>query len=147
MQMKEFDDQKRLVKRVKKACQTRWLSLQASVDTVYFEFTGLLQTLRVLNNGNTEGASAKGLLNKMNIQDFLSVFYMLNFMLPHLTVLSKTFQKGELNVSRIASNIDKTKFKINTVTQQNKILNQFQEDTVNHLSACEITINKKNKGN
>ena len=76
MQMKEFDDlpkndQKRLVKRVKKACRTRWSGLQASMDTVCCVFTGLLQILRVLNDVATSGgASVKGLLNKMNSQDF-----------------------------------------------------------------------------
>ena len=44
MQMKEFDElrknnQKRLLRRVKMTCQTRWLSLEASVDIVYCEFT------------------------------------------------------------------------------------------------------------
>ena len=119
MQMEVFDDlpksnQQRLVKRVKKACQRRWLSSQASVDTIYCEFTRLLQTLRVLNDETTPvRASAKGLLNKMNSQDFLSVLYMLKSLLLHLTVLSNTFQKGELNFSPIAPNIEKTKFKIN----------------------------------
>ena len=111
MQMKVFDDlpkinQKRLLKRIKKACGIRWLSLQASVDTAYCEFTGLLQTLRVLNNEATpRGAFAKGLLNKMNSQDFLSLLFMLKFMFPRLTELRKTFQKGELKFSRIAPNI------------------------------------------
>ena len=43
---------------------------------------------------------------------------MLKFMLPHLTVLSKTFDKGELSFSRIAPNIEKTEFRINQVTQK-----------------------------
>ena len=100
--------------------------------------------MRVLNNEATPGgASAKGLLNKMNCQDFLSVFYMLKFILPHLTVLSKTFQKGEINVSWIAPNIEKTKFKINQVTQQSEPLKQLKKDAANCFSACEITINKE----
>ena len=138
MQMKMFDylpknDQKRLVKIVKKTCWKWWLSLQTSVDTVYCEFPGLLQSLRVLNNeATTGGASAKGLLNKMNCQEFLSVLYMLKFMLPHLTVLGKTFQKGELNFSQIRPNIEKTKYKINQVTQQSKPLKQLKKDAANH---------------
>ena len=89
------------------------------MDTVYCEFPELLQTLRKLNNEATPGgASARGLLNKMNCQDFLSVLYMLKFMLQHLTVLRKTFKKGELNFSQITPNIEKTKFKINQVTAE-----------------------------
>ena len=58
MHMKVLDDfpkndQKRPVKRVKKNCWTRWLSLQVSVDTIYCKFTALLQTLRVLNSEAT----------------------------------------------------------------------------------------------
>ena len=50
MQMKVFghfpkNDQKRLVKRVKKVCRTKWLSLQVSVDTAYCKF---------INNGNID---------------------------------------------------------------------------------------------
>ena len=63
-------------------------------------------------------------------------------MLLHLTVLSKTFQKGVLNFSQIALSIEKTKFKINQVTQQNEPLN---EDNANHLSAYEISINEEKR--
>ena len=114
------------------------------MDTVYCKFIGLLQTLRILNNETTPGgASAKGLLNKLNNQDFLSELDMLKFMLLHLTVLSKTFQEVVLNFSQIAPNIEKTKSKINQVTQQNEPLNQLQEDNANHLSAYEISINEE----
>ena len=114
------------------------------MDTVYCEFIGLLYTLRVLNNERTPaGVSGKGLLNKLNNQDFLSELYMMKFMLLHLTVLSKTFQKGVLNFSQIAPNIEKIKFKINQVTQQNESLNQLQEDNANHLPAYEISINEE----
>ena len=51
--------------------------------------------------------------------------------------------KGELNFSRIAPNIEKTKFKINQLKQQNEPLNQLKKDTTNRFSACEITINGK----
>ena len=90
------------------------------MDTIYCEFVGLLQTLRLLNNETTPGGvSAKGLLNKLNNQDFLSDLCLLKFMLLHLTLLSKTFQKGVLNFSQIARNTEKNKFKINQVTRQN----------------------------
>ena len=52
-------------------------------------------------------------------------------MLPHLTVLSKTFQKGGINISWIAPNIEKTKFKINQVTQQSEPLKQLKKDAAN----------------
>ena len=68
---------------------------------------------------------------------------MMKFMLLHLIVLSKIFQKGLLNFSQVALNIEKTKFKTNLVMQQNEPLNQLQEDNANHLSAYEISINEE----
>ena len=64
-------------------------------------------------------------------------------MLLHLTVLNKTFQEVVLNFSQIVPNIEKTKSKINQVTQQNEPLNQLQDDNANHLSAYEISINEE----
>ena len=54
---------KKLVRKVKKAVRTRWLSLQASVDSVYQEYVGLTHTLRSINDPRS-GPVAKGLLKK-----------------------------------------------------------------------------------
>ena len=45
--MRDFDTspakrKKSIVKKVKKACRTRWLSLHASVDAIYEEHVGLI---------------------------------------------------------------------------------------------------------
>ena len=45
---------KNVVKKVKKAVNWRWLGLHASVDGVYEEYVGLLETLSKLG---TEGGS------------------------------------------------------------------------------------------
>ena len=97
------------------------------MDTAYCKCIGLLQTVRVLSNETTPGeVSATDLLNKLNNRVFLLELYMMKFMVLHLTVLSKTFQKDVLNFSQIALNNEKTKFNINQVTQQNEPLNQLQ---------------------
>ena len=121
MQLKNFEhlpqkEQNMVVKRVKKAVCTRWLSLHASVDSVHAEYAGLLHTLRLLKDEKTAGgASASGILKKLDDKRFLAALYMLKFTLPHLSVLSKTFQTGELNFSRIKPAIEKAKYKLRQV--------------------------------
>ena len=84
MKLKHFEglpqsEQTMVVKRVKKACRTRWLSLHASVDSVYSQLNGILHSLRIMQDERTAGgASAKGLLQKMDSSSFLAVLYMLN---------------------------------------------------------------------
>ena len=54
---------KKLVCKVKKAVRTRWLSLQASIDSVYQKYVGLTHTLRSIKDPQS-GPVAKGLLKK-----------------------------------------------------------------------------------
>ena len=78
---------KKLVCKVKKAVRTRWLSLQASVDSVYQEYVGLTHTLRSIKDPRS-GPVAKGLLKKVDSPEFLRTLYLLKFMLPHLSNIS-----------------------------------------------------------
>ena len=54
---------KKLVRKVKKAVRTRWLSLQASVDSVYQEYIGLTHTLQSIKDPRSDPV-AKRLLRK-----------------------------------------------------------------------------------
>ena len=54
-----------IVKRMKKACRTRWLSLDAGVDAVFEEYEGIINTLKVLEMDRNSGPTATGLLNKI----------------------------------------------------------------------------------
>ena len=54
---------KKFVRKVKKAVRTRWISLQASVDSVYQEYVGLTHTLQSIK-GPRSDAVAKRLLKK-----------------------------------------------------------------------------------
>ena len=52
---------KKVVKKVKKAVNTRWVSLHASVDGLYEEDVGLLETFNILETeGGSGGSIAKG---------------------------------------------------------------------------------------
>ena len=69
LKCKEFDTmsnkrQKNIVKRVKKACRTRWLSLHAGVDVVYNEYEGIVRTLQDIQIDRSSGSLATGLLKK-----------------------------------------------------------------------------------
>ena len=54
---------KKLVRKVKKAVRTRWLSLQASVDSVYQEYIGLTHNLQSIKDPRSDPV-AKRLLRK-----------------------------------------------------------------------------------
>ena len=54
METLPYNKCKNVVKKVKKAFKTRWLNLHASVDGVYEEYVGLLETFSILE---TEGGS------------------------------------------------------------------------------------------
>ena len=52
---------KKVVKKVKKAVNTRWVILHASVDGLYEEDAGLLETFNILETeGGSGGSIAKG---------------------------------------------------------------------------------------
>ena len=67
LKCKEFDTmsnkrQKNIVKRVKKACRTRWLSLHAGFDVVYDEYEGIVKTVQEIQFDRSSGSQAIGLL-------------------------------------------------------------------------------------
>ena len=110
---------KKVVRKVKKAVTTRWLSLHASGDGVYDEYAGLLKTLNILEGeGGSGGSMAKGFAKTLKSSNFLGVLYTLKVMLPSLTALSKSFQTGTINFSRIAPNVVKTKTKLQPLFQR-----------------------------
>ena len=106
---------KDVVKKVKKAVNTRWLSLHASVDIVYEEYVGLLETLSILETeGGSGGSMANGFSNLLQSPKFIGMLYTLTVMVPSLTALSKAFQTRAINFFRITPNIEKNKIKTAT---------------------------------
>ena len=134
---------KKLIKSVKRAVRTRWLSLQASVDSLFEEYVRILHALRSMKDDRAVGgAIAVALLKKMDSVEFLGVLYMLKYMLPHLSVLSKTFQTGSLNFSRIVPSIEKTKYKILDLAKKGTHLEQLRLDINGRLAACDISLSE-----
>ena len=52
----------------------------------------------------------------------------MKFMLPHLSILSKTFQTGSLNFLRVIPGLNKTKNKIMAVANQNEDYRELEKD-------------------
>ena len=76
---------KKVVKHLKKACRTRWLSLDASVNAARFDLEAFLQTLVLFEK---KDATAHGVLRPMWCM-FLGTIYILNDILPILSGLSR----------------------------------------------------------
>lgn len=145
LKSKQFDTltpkrRKAIVKRMKKACRTRWLSLHAGVDAAWEEFPGLIAALKHLQSDRASGPKATGILSKINNYEFLGTLCLLKNMLPILSTLSKTFQIGSLNFSRIKPSISRTKVKINDVERDGRVLRQLKTELSGRFSALEIEL-------
>ena len=114
----------------KQGVRTRWLSLDAGVEVGYKEYTYLLHALRLMKDGEgaRTGATAAGVLKKVDDMKFLAVLYVLKLMLPYLSTLSKTFQSGELNFSRIKPAIEKTTHRIKDLAEKQKLLTELKQE-------------------
>ena len=88
------------MKRVKKACSTRWLSFDRSVAAMYQEYEAVLHTLKALDEPD-RCATAHGLFNSLKEGKFLGVLFILKDILPVLTHLSKAFQGRSVAFSQV----------------------------------------------
>ena len=131
---------RKVVLRVEKACRTRWLSLHASVNALFEEYVGLLYLLKILKEDKSAGPTVTGTLKKMENFRFLGPLYLMKLMLPHLSILSKTFQTGSLNFSRVFPSLNKTKNKIMAVANQNEAYRESEKDIAGRLSLCQIEL-------
>ena len=128
----------RLVLRLKKACSTRWLSFDGSVNALCERYIPVVQTLAK----QREVAVAEGLLGKVHCYKFASTLYMLKEVLPLLATLSQVFQKGILDFSHIAPSVAYCKSKLDEVKRNKAFLHQLHDDLQpgGRLGAAEITI-------
>ncbi|KAK3741255.1 hypothetical protein QZH41_019952 [Actinostola sp. cb2023] len=97
---------KRVFKKLKKACKTRWLSFNNSVSALYEDLPAVLLTLSSLPKSD---AMAYGLLKNIRSGKFVATLYILHSILPHLAYLSMAFQKGKVNFGHIEPALQATK--------------------------------------
>ncbi|XP_070545983.1 uncharacterized protein [Ptychodera flava] len=113
-----------LLKRLKKACQTRWLSFGASVDSACENYVCILMALKKLEADPT----AQGLLMKINNCKFLGALYILREILPSLCMLSKSFQRGNVDFSHIKPRIEYTKDKLQQVVETKTPITKLRQE-------------------
>ena len=134
------DKGKKIVgKKLKKACQTRWLSFHAATSALFDDYLAVLQTLGQLKDND---AVACGLLSKVQTAKFIGAIYILNAVLPILSSLSKTFQKGTINFSHIKPSIDYTISKLNEVMQAKSPILDLKKDLLpeGRLNLSEVSL-------
>ena len=72
---------KMLAKKLKKACDTRWLSFSSAIQSLYADLVAVLQTIKQLKQDPGQPA-AYGLLKKINKVKFFGAVYILKWVLP-----------------------------------------------------------------
>ena len=85
--------------------------MHAGVDAAFGEYKSLIYTLREMQNGKTSGSTASSLLKKISHYEFLGMLSLLKNIPPNLVGLSKTFETGNINFSRISPSINRSKSK------------------------------------
>ncbi|XP_053396870.1 uncharacterized protein LOC128556296 [Mercenaria mercenaria] len=137
----EGDKLAKVTRRLKKACRTRWLSMDAAVSGVRQDYEALLQTLSLLEE---KDAAAHGLLMKMKSLKFLGAIYILSDILPVLSELSRHFQHDSLNFSAILPAINQCKDKLKQIRENEEPLQKLSEDIDSFTDMCaEIKSNAK----
>ena len=121
------ESRKMVTKKLKKACDTRWLSFSSTVQSLYTDLVAVVQTLKQLKQDPNQPA-AYGLLKKINKVKFIGVVYIFKWILPILATLSKSFQKGAINYASIKPSIDHSKDKLNEVKSREEAIKQLKQD-------------------
>ena len=137
-------EKKHVVRAIKNVVHTHWLCCDAGVDALFKKYVGMMQASRIIKvDRAVGGAQADGLLRKIDNPTFLGTLYMLKFVLPHLSTLSKSFQKTILNFSIIISpNIEKTISTMCSIEAEQQHLNTLMLDITGQLEQCEIALNE-----
>ena len=103
----------------------------------------MTQALKIMEEDRAIGGDQiDGLLRKIDNTTFLGTLYMLKLVLPHLSTLSKTFQKGSLNFSRISLSIEKTIRKMHFIEVEGQHFNTLMLDIGGQLEQWEIALNE-----
>ena len=116
-----------VAKKLKKACDTRWLSFNSAIQSLYADLVAVLQTLKHLKQDPDQPA-AYGLLKKINKVKFIGAVYILKWILPILATLSKSLQKGAINYASIKPSIDYSKDRLNDVKITEEPIKQLKQD-------------------
>lgn len=115
---------KRIGKRLKKACKTRWLSFDNAIAAVCSDLPSILQTLHQLK----ADPSCYGLLKKFMKAKKVGTIYILREVLPVLSDLSRVFQQGTINFAHIKPSITVCKEKLLALVENKSPIKKLQDD-------------------
>lgn len=130
-----------VAKKLKKACDARWLSFSSAIQSLYTGLVAVLQTLKQLKQDPGQPAAC-GLLKKINKVKFISAVYLLKWILPILATLNKSFQNGATNYA----SINYCKDRLNKIKITEKPIKQLKQDLAggDRLDALEFVCNESN---
>ena len=126
MELKKFQlnhtekAKKQLTKRLKKACQTRWLSFDASVTAGPQSYEAILLSL--------DDATAIGLISKLKQVKFIGALYILNAILPVFASLSIQFQAGNFHFSMIRPAVNRAISSLEALEETTELLEKLKAD-------------------
>ena len=145
LQLSNEKSRKMVAKKLKKACDTRWLSFSSAIQSLYADLVAVLQTLKQLKKDPGQPA-AYGLLKKINKVKFIGAVYILKWILPILATLSKSFQKGAINYASIKPSIDYSKDRLNDVKITEEPIKQLKQDLSSggRLESLELVCTESN---
>ncbi len=132
---------KRISKKLKNACKTRWLSFDNAIAAVCSDLPAILQTLRQLK----EDPSCYGLLKKFMKVKKKGTIHILCEVLPVLSELSRVFQQGTINFAHIKPSITVCKEKLFALVESKSPVKKLQHDLAEGgtLAVTEIKISTK----
>ena len=118
---------RKVTRKIKKVCRTRWLSLEKAVKSLHQDYAAVPTTLKALDDEQHD-AAAKGLFMRLNIFKFIAIIYILNRIIPILDLVSKSFQKGSVTFSHIAPNLAYAKAKLIEEAVSHKAIRDAVQD-------------------
>ena len=127
LQLSNVKSRKMVAKKLKKACDTRWLSFNSAIQSLYADFVAVLQILKQLKQDPDQPA-AYGLLKKINKVKFFGAVYILKWVLPILATLNKSFQRGAINYASIKPSINYSKDRLNDIKITEEPIKQLKQD-------------------
>ena len=112
-------------RRLKKACTTRWLSFDNSVKAFHEDYLAVILTLSALSEKEPK---AKGLLSELRTPKFLGTVYILREVLPNLSCLSKTLQRGSIHYSSLQPALEFTADKLDEIAASQNPVTSLKKD-------------------
>ena len=115
-----------MAKTLKRACKTRWLSVDSTVKSAFEDILAILHTLKKLSD---KDATSVGELEKMSTLHFFSALYVLKCSI--VLALSVAFQRGYLHFSILGSLVETVKADLDDLVSTNKPVHDLSHDASN----------------